>query len=148
MSRIYMIRHGKAAAGWDGDADPGLDALGRSQAEAVAAKLQGMVEGPLPIVSSPLKRCRETAAPLAAAWGKTPAIESGVAEIPAPLEDLTRRTEWLRRVMAGSWQALYDDPVSRDSGLDFEGWTAAVTDTLHRLAADGPVVVFSHFTQF
>ena len=145
MSRIYMIRHGKAAAGWDGDADPGLDALGRSQAEAVAAKLQGMVEGPLPIVSSPLKRCRETAAPLADAWGATPLIETGVAEIPSPLEDLTLRTEWLRRVMAGSWQALYDDPVSRDSGLDFKGWTAAVTDTLHRLAAGGPVVVFSHF---
>ena len=38
MTRIYMIRHGKAAAGWDGDADPGLNELGRTQAEAVAKK--------------------------------------------------------------------------------------------------------------
>ena len=35
-TRIYMIRHGKAAAGWDGDADPGLDDVGRAQAENVA----------------------------------------------------------------------------------------------------------------
>ena len=35
MTRIFMIRHGKAAAGWDGDADPGLSELGQAQAEAV-----------------------------------------------------------------------------------------------------------------
>ena len=37
MTRIYMIRHGKAAAGWDGNADPGLNELGRAQAEAASA---------------------------------------------------------------------------------------------------------------
>ena len=42
MARLYMVRHGKAAAGWDGDADPGLDALGRQQAEAVAAQVKAI----------------------------------------------------------------------------------------------------------
>ena len=46
MTCIYMIRHGKAAAGWDGDADPGLNELGQTQAEAVAAKIQSLLAKP------------------------------------------------------------------------------------------------------
>ncbi|CAI8197024.1 MAG: Phosphoserine phosphatase 1 [Alphaproteobacteria bacterium] len=144
MTRIYMIRHGKAAAGWDGDADPGLDELGRTQAEAVAAKIQSLVNAPVPIFSSPLKRCQETAAPLAAAWGVTPQIEAGVGEIPPPLEDLTARTEWLRRVMAGTWEGLYRDAVSVESGVDFRGWNDNVVNTLNALEGEA-VVIFSHF---
>ena len=29
MTRVYMVRHGRAAAGWNVDPDPGLDDLGR-----------------------------------------------------------------------------------------------------------------------
>ena len=36
MTRVYMVRHGRAAAGWNVDPDPGLDDLGRSQSLAVA----------------------------------------------------------------------------------------------------------------
>lgn len=144
MTCIYMIRHGKAAAGWDGDADPGLDELGQAQAEAVAAKVQALVAAPVPIYSSPLKRCQETAAPLAAAWNVTPQIEAGVGEIPPPLEDLTARTDWLRRVMAGTWQGLYDDAVSVESGVDFRGWNDNVVNTLNALEGEA-VVIFSHF---
>lgn len=146
MSRLYMIRHGKAAAGWDGDADPGLDALGRQQAENVAAKVKEMVDEPALIFSSPLKRCQETALPLALDWGVTPQIETGVGEIPPPLEDLTDRTEWLRRVMAGSWQGLFTDTVSVNSGENFKAWYENVPATLHRLGQMGEhVVIFSHF---
>lgn len=144
MTRIYMIRHGKAAAGWDGDADPGLNELGRAQAEAVAKKVQALVATPVPIYSSPLKRCQETAAPLAAAWGVTPQIEAGVGEIPPPLEDLTARTDWLRRVMAGTWEGLYSDAVSVESGVDFRGWNRNVVSTLNALEGEA-VVIFSHF---
>lgn len=150
MTRIYMIRHGKAAAGWDGDADPGLNELGRSQSAAVAEAVQALVSPPdsksAPIYTSPLKRCQETAIPLAQAWGATPKIELGVSEIPPPIEDLTQRTDWLRRVMAGTWQGLYDDSVSVASGLDFKGWFEAVPRALNAMAAQGEcVVVFSHF---
>ena len=144
MTRIYMIRHGKAAAGWDGDADPGLNELGLAQAEAVAKKVQALVTTPVSIYSSPLKRCQETAAPLAAAWGVTPQIEAGVGEIPPPLEDLTARTDWLRRVMAGTWEGLYRDAVSVESGVDFRGWNDNVVNTLNAFKGEA-VVIFSHF---
>ena len=144
MTRIYMIRHGKAAAGWDGDADPGLNELGLAQAEAVAKKVQALVATPVSIYSSPLKRCQETAAPLAAAWGVTPQIEAGVGEIPPPLEDLTARTDWLRRVMAGTWEGLYRDVVSVESGVDFRGWNDNVVNTLNAFKGEA-VVIFSHF---
>lgn len=144
MTLIYMIRHGKAAAGWDGDADPGLNELGRTQAEAVAEKVQALVATPVPIYSSPLKRCQETASPLAEAWGVTPQIEAGVGEIPPPLEDLTARTDWLRRVMAGTWEGLYGDAVSVESGVDFRGWNDNVVNTLNGLGGEA-VVIFSHF---
>ena len=146
MARLYMVRHGKAAAGWDGDADPGLAEEGRQQAEAVAVRLQSLINAPAPIVSSPLKRCQQTAEPLAEAWGVTPSIDAGVGEIPPPLTDLTARTEWLRRVMAGSWQGLYEDPVSVESGVDFKAWFNTVLSTLHRLGqGKEDVVIFSHF---
>jgi broad specificity phosphatase PhoE len=144
MTRIYMVRHGKAAAGWDGDADPGLNELGQAQAEAVAEKVQSLLAKPVPIFSSPLKRCQQTAAPLAKAWGVTPQIESGVGEIPPPLEDLTARTEWLRRVMAGTWEGLYSDAVSIESGVDFRGWYDNVLARLNAQQGEA-VVIFSHF---
>lgn len=146
MARLYMIRHGKAAAGWDGDADPGLDALGRQQAEAVAVKVRELVGSPAPIFTSPLKRCQETALPLALDWGVTPQIETGVGEIPPPVDDLSDRTQWLRRVMAGSWQALFTDEVSVESGENFKAWYDNVPAALHRLGQAGEhVVIFSHF---
>jgi len=36
---LYLVRHGRAAAGWDTAIDPPLDELGREQAAATAAKL-------------------------------------------------------------------------------------------------------------
>lgn len=146
MALIYMIRHGKAAAGWDGDADPGLDALGRQQSEAVAKQVQELVKSPAPVFTSPLKRCQETAIPLALEWGVTPQIDPGVGEIPPPVEDLSDRTDWLRRVMAGSWQGLFEDEVSVESGENFRAWYNNVATALHRLGQAGEhVVVFSHF---
>ena len=144
MTKIYMIRHGKAAAGWDGDADPGLDALGRQQSEAVAEKIKGLIAAPVTIYSSPLKRCQETAIPLAQDWGIDPQIETGVGEIPPPVTDLTDRTQWLRRVMAGTWEGLYKDEVSLESGVDFRGWNKNVLTTLTAMQGEA-VVIFSHF---
>lgn len=49
MPSIYLIRHGQAAAGFDGHRDPGLSDLGRKQAIAVADDLATL--GPLPVYS-------------------------------------------------------------------------------------------------
>jgi broad specificity phosphatase PhoE len=106
MAKIYLVRHGKAAAGFDGHHDPGLDATGRAQAEATARDLAPV--GPLALYSSPLARARETAEPLAAHWDSDIIIEPRVAEIPSPTEDLAARAAWLRR-MQGRWRELDRD---------------------------------------
>lgn len=132
MAKIYMVRHGKAAAGFDGHPDPGLDDLGRSQAEATAAMLADL--GPLPIYASPLARARETAIPLAERWATEVIIEPRVAEIPSPSEDLAERAAWLRQAMAGSWSAL-DAPL--------QAWRRALIDCVLAIPEDS--VVFCHF---
>lgn len=132
MARIYLVRHGKAAAGFDGHADPGLDDLGRAQAEATAGMLAEL--GPLPIYSSPLARARETAVPLAERWSCEVIIEPRVAEIPSPTEDLAERAAWLRQAMAGRWSTL-------DESLQV--WRTALIDCVAALPEDS--VVFCHF---
>lgn len=132
MPRIKMIRHGKAAAGWDGHPDPGLDETGRRQAAAVADLLAA--DGPVAILTSPLARARETAAPLADRWDLDPLIEPRVAEIPSPTQDLAERTAWLRRAMAGGWSDL--DETYRE-------WRDEVVQSLASLEEDA--LVFSHF---
>lgn len=133
MPRIFLVRHGKAAAGFGEDMDPGLDALGHSQAAAAAERLKGM--GPRLILSSPLKRAQETAAPLAKIWQRPPLIEHAVAEIPSPkgmsLED---RVTWLRKLMAGSW---------REAGPELAQWRAHCIAAIAALNEDA--VVFSHY---
>ncbi len=132
MARLYLIRHGKAAAGWDADPDPGLDETGRAQAEAAAEKLAPL--GPLPIISSPLRRTRETAVPFERRWGGTVRIEPAVGEIASPVADLSKRGEWLRGVMRSRWPEL--DP-----------WLPAWRDTVAAalLAVEADTVVVSHF---
>ncbi len=136
MTRLYLVRHGRAAAGWDSDPDPGLDALGREQAATMAARLLAL--GPLPVVTSPLLRCQQTAAALAAQWGVVPQIEPGVAEIPSPAGvPMAQRIEWLRVAMAGTWTQLGDRYVAFRDG---------VMATLTKIAMDGvDTVVTSHF---
>ncbi len=133
MARIYMVRHGQAEAGFGGAMDPGLNALGREQAEAVAQILAP--RGSLPILSSPLRRARETAAPLARLWNCTPVIEDAVAEIPSPKGmTLEERVTWLRNLMGGSWR-----DVSRDLAL----WREHCIGTVAAISRDS--VIFSHY---
>ena len=133
MTRLYLVRHGRAAAGWNTAVDPGLDAVGRAQAAALTARLAPL--GPMDLVSSPLLRCQETAAGLARAWGTTARIEPGVAEIPSPEGiSMADRVEWLRLAMAGTWAAL---------GPRYTSFRDGVADALRALPAE--TVVASHF---
>ena len=87
MTAIYLIRHGRPASAWgDDNADPGLDLFGVEQAHTVAARLLGLPEHERPrrVISSPLRRCRETAAPLALALSVTVEVDAAVGEIPTP----------------------------------------------------------------
>jgi broad specificity phosphatase PhoE len=108
MATIHLVRHGQATGGWDAERDPGLDELGRAQAAALCDQL-GPLGDVIPprLVTSPLRRCRETAAPLAARWGVGPVVEPLVAEIPSPDGvPFGRRVPWLQAAIAGTWTAL------------------------------------------
>ncbi len=132
MVRLYLVRHGKAAASFSEAPDPGLDAAGATQAEAMAERLAPL--GPLPIITSPLKRTRETAAPLERRWRFTARIEPAVGEIPSPVDDPAARGAWLQGVLAGVW------PAQAES---LRRWRQDVADALASLAR--PTVVVTHF---
>jgi len=132
MPKIFLVRHGKAAAGWDADLDPGLDDLGRQQAQKAAKTLAPV--GPLELISSPLTRTRETAIPLVELWNHPPRIEARVAEIPSPTENLSERSDWLRGVMADKWTHLDQDLLN---------WRQGVIDAILDMREDS--IVFSHF---
>ena len=67
---VFLVRHAKAADRFDwtgGDRDRPLIDKGRHQADRLAAALRR--EQPVLVAASPWLRCRQTAAPLAAAMG-------------------------------------------------------------------------------
>ena len=132
MSKIYLVRHGRATSGWGLAEDPGLDELGRLQARTAAEKL--VSKGPLPIITSPKTRARETAVPLAKIWEVVPAIEEHVGEISFTSENPANRVKWLKTIMAEHWQFL---------DRDLRQWREQVIKTLLSIATD--TVVFSHY---
>ena len=99
IARVVLVRHAQPSGSWGQDPDPGLDPLGYGQARAVADILAPL--GPLPLVTSPLRRTRETAAPLAEHWGVVPIIEAGVGELAAPPDPSPDHALWLQTLMAG-----------------------------------------------
>jgi len=132
MPKLYLIRHGNAAGTWADSLDPGLSELGREQAAKVAERFASML--PLQMVSSPMRRARETAEPLMAAWNVEPTIEPGVSEIPSPMEDMDERVKWLRAMMPDFW--------GNQSPL-VQSWRANVVRALTDLPQD--TVIFTHF---
>jgi broad specificity phosphatase PhoE len=130
MPTITLVRHGKAAAGWE-DADPPLDATGQAQAEAMAA---AMGSTPRPLYVSPLLRTRETAGALERAWDMAAIVDPRVGEVQAPMDGLDERMGWLRGFLGGTYEA---------AGAHYCAWRDSVLDALRALP-DGAVVV-THF---
>jgi len=98
MTQILMVRHGQsewnALGRWQGQADPPLSDLGRTQAFVAAEKI-GTVDV---IVSSDLQRAAETAAIISRAIGVGPLVlDAG-----------------LRERDAGEWSGLTRDDIERD----------------------------------
>lgn len=132
MPRLYLVRHGRAEAGFGEASDPGLDERGQKQAEIAAARLAPL--GPLTIRTSPLKRASETAAPLATLWKRDAVTDDAVAEIPTPGMSLAERMEWLRDFMRGTWQS---------AGAGLTHWREMLLSNLLAIKTD--TVIFSHF---
>ncbi|MGW6479042.1 bifunctional RNase H/acid phosphatase [Streptomyces sp. NPDC055059] len=110
---FVLLRHGETALtpekrfSGSGGADPELSAAGRAQAERVAAALaaRGTVQA---IVSSPLKRCQETARTVAARLGLDVHIEEG-----------------LRETDFGAWEGMTFGEVRERFPDDMNAWLAS-----------------------
>jgi probable phosphoglycerate mutase len=130
---IFLVRHGEAAASWGQSGDPGLSELGAQQAERSAEILIAQLCADTLLLSSPLARARETAAPLAQGLDRPVQIDSVFCEIPAPVP-LAQRQAWLRQFMQQHWQ-------QQPAGL--LEWRAAALQRL--LGLRRSAVVFTHF---
>lgn len=140
MPKLYLIRHAKPAASWGEDPDPGLDATGMDQARATAQAMTTRASA-LPILTSPMRRCRETSQPLEAAWSTAAVVFPAVAEIPSPPLSLAERHIWLSEAMAGTWRRLQE--TSPPNSPDFLTWRADMLAAVLRIPEDA--VIFSHF---
>ena len=127
----YLVRHGEAAASWGNHPDPGLSELGREQAEIAADALVSL--GARSAVSSPMQRCRETAAAFEQLAGVTALIEPVVSEIETP-EGVGDRVAWLQGYMAGTWDT---------EGAAHDTWRRQIAEALALLPDN--TAVFSHF---
>ncbi|WP_116211408.1 bifunctional RNase H/acid phosphatase [Streptomyces olivoreticuli] len=107
---FVLLRHGETALtpqkrfSGSGGTDPELSPAGRRQAEAAAAALaaRGTVQA---VVSSPLRRCRETAAAVAARLGLEVRVEEG-----------------LRETSFGAWEGLTFAEVKERWPDDLDAW--------------------------
>ena len=100
---VLLVRHGRSTANTSHtlagrSAGVSLDEVGRGQAERLVARLAGLpIEG---IVCSPLDRCRQTVAPLAAQLGLAPLVDDRLVEVDygdwtgRPLVDLLAEPLW------------------------------------------------------
>ena len=118
---VYLVRHGEAAGSWDNSLDPGLSIAGNQQAQAMVAQLCRETD-PVNLFSSPLKRTRETAQPLADFWQCEAKIAPELAEVPSAGVDFGDRRKWLTQVMQGNWADQSDHLKNwRSAILDFTG---------------------------
>lgn len=141
MTRVYMIRHGKPQSSWGdhgADPDPGLDEIGRRQAQAASGILMALpaAHRPTHVLTSPLKRCRETALPFAMALDVQPGVERLVAEIPTPtgLSEV-ERGPWLRGAFQQTWAEVKGD-------INYGDWRTRVA---RAVAEHGSAAIFTHF---
>ncbi|MEV4329133.1 bifunctional RNase H/acid phosphatase [Streptomyces sp. NPDC049597] len=112
-STFVLLRHGETALtpekrfSGSGGSDPVLSEAGRRQAEAAATALaaRGTIQA---VVTSPLRRCRETAAVVAARLGLDVTVDEG-----------------LRETDFGAWEGLTFAEVRERYPDDLDAWLAS-----------------------
>jgi len=116
---LLLIRHAQPVrieeGEVDGPADPGLTRRGQREADRLAAWLAHEEIGH--VLTSPLRRARETAAPLASALGLEVEVDAGLTEYDAeatsyiPIEELRalKDERWLATI-EGRWEDVGGEP--------------------------------------
>jgi broad specificity phosphatase PhoE len=148
--QLILVRHGRTAwnvqGRFQGQADPPLDRAGRREAWRVGSDLRGFA--PAAVVSSDLRRARQTASRIAAWAGVGVSIDAG----------------WREQALGG-WEGLTEDEAAVAFPDEYGAWKAGlgpsrgggeseqeladrVTAALERAAARCPsgraVIVVSH----
>jgi probable phosphoglycerate mutase len=133
---LLLIRHGEPlrVVDADGPADPHLHRRGRSQANRLAAYLSG--EAIDVVISSPLRRARETAEVVAAQLGLTVLVDDDFAEWDRtstsylPMEELKAAND-------PRFLALIADDLAA-LGVDVDGFRRTVITAAERVIAEHP----------
>jgi broad specificity phosphatase PhoE len=140
MARLFLIRHGEPEAAWgDGPDDPGLSERGRVQAAEAAAVLAE--QGALAVLTSPMRRCQETAAPFLELRRQIRAELSprfGEVETPHGVED---RRAWLMENFP--WRAGSAVRAWSKVAPELRSWRDRVVGAAR--AIDRDTAVFTHF---
>jgi broad specificity phosphatase PhoE len=124
--RVWLVRHGEPEV--TGTLDPGLTARGHAQAATLPRRV-----APAALCTSPLRRARETAASLEAAWGIAATVDGAFRELPSGHADVAGRQAWLRFAMGATFAEL--DDLQRS-------WRDAIIAAVRRLDVD--TVVTTH----
>jgi broad specificity phosphatase PhoE len=139
MTTHYLVRHAKPAATWGEATDPGLDATGVAQAEKTANELRARRQ--MSLFTSPMRRCVETAQPLAKLWQLDAVLLPEVAEIPSPPLSMQAKQQWLAAGMQGTWSQLQSSSPS--GSPDFLAWRETLLNKLRSLKTDS--VIYTHY---
>ncbi len=146
MIRLLLGRHGETdwnrEGRWQGHADRSLNAAGRQQAVALAARIASLA--PTALYSSDLARAWETAAEVQAATGLEPVPAPGVREV-----DVGKWTGFTRAEVEAQFPERYlayreDAGTGYPGGETFATLKRRSTDTVERICEahdDGDVVV-------
>lgn len=150
-TEIVLVRHGQTAANIDGllvgRQDVLLTELGHQQASRAAERVHSLQ--PEAIVTSPLQRTRQTAAPISARTTLLPKVEDDIAEFSFgdfegwSEQDVLRSHPHLRPLLQG--EAHPDEPWP--SGESGTGFVARVFAGMGRIVTEHPdsrVVVVTH----
>ena len=86
---------------WCPDSDSGLNEIGFRQASKFAQEFS--TKNPMQIISSPLKRAKESALPLARIWKTSIVYDSRIGEVPFPSNCQKSATEWLGETLKSKW---------------------------------------------
>jgi probable phosphoglycerate mutase len=152
VTRLLLLRHGQTELSvqrrYSGRGDPALTELGRRQADA-AARYLTQRGGIAAVVSSPLRRCHDTATTAATALGLDVSVDDDLVETDFGAWEGLTFTEAAERDPELHQRWLRDTATTAPGGESFDQVHQRVVSARDRIVADHgstTVLVVSHVT--